>query len=458
MKHINILTLLFACISCFTISAQDIFPDGTPIPDWFRETTPTRIESLGKVYRITDYGVVNDSTILQTEKIQAIIDQAHQAGGGVIVIPQGTFLSGSLFFKPGTHLHLEEQATLKGSDDISHFPLLMTRMEGQTVKYFAALVNADGVDGFTISGKGTIDGNGLRYWRAFWLRRQFNPKCTNMDEMRPRLVYISNSNHVQLSGVRLQNSPFWTTHFYKCTYVKLLGLSITSPASPVKAPSTDAVDIDVCSNFLIKNCYMAVNDDAVALKGGKGPFADKDENNGENRNIIIEDCTYGFCHSALTCGSEAIHNYNILFRRSTVKDAHRLLQLKMRPDTPQHYEFIRLEDISGNTRSMLDVKPWTQFFDLKGEDGIRVSYANDITMRNVKLACATAFDVIESDQYQLSGFTFENLQVEAGKVSAEGTEMIRDLTLKNVTINNQPFTGDRKKSSSATENKKQWEE
>ena len=59
---------------------------------------------------------------------------------------------------------------------------------------------------------------------------------------------------------------------------------------------------------------MSVDDDAVALKGGKGPWADQDkENNGANRNIIIEDCVYGLCHSALTCGSESIHNHNISF-------------------------------------------------------------------------------------------------------------------------------------------------
>jgi polygalacturonase len=105
----------------------------------------------------------------------------------------------------------------------------MTRMEGQTLKYFAALVNADKLDGFTISGKGTIIGNGLRYWKGILLRRTFNPQCTNMDEMRPRLVYISNSKNVQISGVHLKDSPFWTTHLYKCERVKMLDLRITSP-------------------------------------------------------------------------------------------------------------------------------------------------------------------------------------------------------------------------------------
>ena len=80
---------------------------------------------------------------------------------------------------------------------------------------------------------------------------------------------------------------------------------------------------------------MSVNDDAVALKGGKGPWADKDANNGENYDIIIEDCTYGFCHSAFTCGSESILSRNVIVRRCKVDRARALLTLKMRPDTPQ---------------------------------------------------------------------------------------------------------------------------
>ncbi len=311
----------------------------------------------------------------------------------------------------------------------------MTRREGQTLKYFAALVNADGLHGITISGEGTIDGNGLRYWKAFWLRREFNPQCTNMDEMRPRLVYISNSKNIRLSGVTLKNSPFWTSHFYKCKKIKLLNLTILSPKEPVKAPSTDAVDIDACSDVLIKGCYMSVNDDAVALKGGKGPTADKDENNGENRNIIIEDCTYGFCHSALTCGSESIHNRNIIFRRSTVNEAKRLLWLKMRPDTPQNYEYIRVEEISGKVDNFIYIKPWTQFFDLKGQPDMLMSYAGHITMRNIKADCSTFFNVRKSDQYKLSDFIFENLDIKVADLPAFDKDHVNNFTIRNVNIN-----------------------
>ena len=435
MKSIlSSLILISIILVSNTAKAQDLFPDGTPIPEWFRDTTPTDISTLGKPYTITDYGVSSDSTLVQTKAIQAVIDTAFENGGGVIIIPKGTFLSGALFFKQGTHLYLEQDGVLKGSDDISDFPVLMTRIEGESVDYFPALVNADGIDGFTISGKGTLDGNGLRYWKAFWLRRAWNPDCTNKDEMRPRLVYISNCKNVQISDIKLKNSPFWTTHYYKSEYIKLLNLHITSPKEPVKAPSTDAVDIDACQNMLIKNCYMAVNDDAVALKGGKGPHADEDPNNGENRNIIIEDNTYGFCHSALTCGSESIHNYNIIFRRSTVDTAHRIFWLKMRPDTPQHYEYITIEDIKGSVRSMVLIKPWTQFFNLKGEKDMITSMANNITMKNIKLDCEMGFNIEASDQYELSKFTFENIKLNTQNAMLDNTESIKQLTLEKVEV------------------------
>lgn len=429
MKNI---ILLAAFMACLTASAQETFPDGTPIPEWFNNDAPTDIQALGKQYVITDYGIVNDSTVLQTGKIQAVIDRAASNGGGVIVIPEGTFLSGALFFKPGTHLHLQENATLKGSDDISNFPVVDTRMEGQSLKYFAALVNADKADGFTISGKGTINGNGLRYWKSFWLRREVNPECTNMDELRPRLIYISNSNDVQLSGVRLVNSPFWTTHLYRCQRVKLLSLHIFSPAEPVKAPSTDAIDIDACTDVLVKGCYMSVNDDAVALKGGKGPYADKDPDNGANRNILIEDCTYGFCHSALTCGSEAIHCRNIVLRNCHIDNANRLLWLKMRPDTPQNYEYIRVEGITGNAKSFLYIKPWTQFFDLKGRKDIPLSYGSHVTMQDIDFECDVFFNVEASDQYLLSDFLFKNLRIFVHDNAACDTSIIKNFTFDNV--------------------------
>lgn len=444
--------LLF-CIICASSAfgkkvVKDLWPDGTEIDSWFKQTDAVNLKNLGKKYRITDYGVVNDGRI-HTKELQSLIDKIASEGGGVVVVPEGVYMTGAVFFKQGVHLHIMQGGVLMGSNDCSDYPILTTRIEGETCKYYSAMINADKIDGFTISGKGAIDGNGYTFWKHFWERRDWNRKCTNKDEQRPRLVYISNCKNVQIEGVNLQNSPFWTTHIYNSENVKLLNLHIYSPAKPVKAPSTDAIDLDVVKNILVKGCYMSVNDDAVAIKGGKGPYADafrtkyegvdlskfpEMEGDGENRNIIIEDCEYGFCHGCLTLGSESVFNHNIILRRIKVSEANNLLWLKMRPDTPQRYEYITVEDIEGYGKNFILVAPWTQFYDLKGRETTPMSYSDHITMRNIKFDCNVFFNVNQQEsQYHLSNFTFENLDIKANKKELH-EEYVENFTIKNINV------------------------
>jgi len=415
------------------IMQKEFFPDGTPVDAWFYDTRVPALEELGKQYVLTQYDIFDDGKV-HTREIQHLIDLAAKRGGGVIVVPAGTYLTGSLFFKQGVNLYVSEGGTLKGSDDVSDYRVCETRIEGETCLYFAALINADGVDGFTMCGPGVIDGNGLKSWKAFWLRREWNPKCTNKDEQRPRLVYISNSQNVLVADLHLQNAHFWTNHIYRSHHVKYLNCHIFSPVKPVKAPSTDAIDIDACSDFLIKNCYMEVNDDSVVLKGGKGPWADTAPENGANERIIVEDCTYGFCHGCLTCGSESVHNRNIIIRRLHVSDGANFLWLKMRPDTPQLYEYITVEDVTAKVMNFITIKPWTQFFDLKGRTDIPKSRGEHITMRNCVCECNTYFNVEpQEEQYLLSDFTFDNLRITANNDNfAEG--IVENMVVKNVQV------------------------
>ena len=420
---------------------QELWPDGTPIPEWFSDTSRVDISTLGKRYVVTDYGVSNYSEQVQTEKLQAVIDLCAKEGGGVVVIPRGFVVSGSLFFKQGTHLCIEENGELRGSDRIRDFQLLKTRMEGQTIDYFAALVNADGVDGFTITGPGTINGNGQPYWEEFWIRRKFNKNCTNLEALRPRDVYISNSRNVTVQDVRIINSPFWTNHLYKCENVRYLGCYIFAPSDNVTpvdpkrgAPSSDAIDIDVCRNVLVAGCYMSVCDDAVVLKGGKGTWADKDPDNGPCENIMVTDCTYGRVHGCLTLGSESLHDKNVVLRRCKVSKANRVLWLKMRPDTPQHYEFVRVEDMTGDCTSFLVVRPWTQFFKPEQRDDMPLSQCNDIIISNIRMDCRNFFDVGTSDKYRMVDFTFENINVKDEKCAFDA-KLIENCAVRNVVIN-----------------------
>lgn len=424
-----------------TQAPKDIFPDGSIVPEWFHDSTPVDVASLGKQYRLTDYRIFADGA-LHTAEIQALIDKVAADGGGVIVVPSGTFMTGGLHFKQGTHLHLEKGATLMGSDFIGDYPLGMTRIEGETCIYFGALINADGLDGFTITGEGTIDGNGLHYHQAFWLRRRWNPACTNKDEQRPRLIYVSNCKNVQIEGVNLQNSPFWTTHVYNSENVKLLNLHVNSFGKPAEAagPSTDAIDLDVVKNVLVKGCYMSVNDDAIAMKGGKGPWADDPEKtpgNGGNYNVIIEDCSFGEAtHSCLTLGSESILDHNIVMRNCTANCPEGILfRLKMRGDTPQQYEYTTIENCNGRAKYFFYVQPWTQFFDLKGRQDPPMSYGDHIVMRNCSIECDAFYNVSRNDdQYKLTNFTFENLEIKAAKPEFH-PEYVEKFTVNKVTVN-----------------------
>ena len=143
----------------------EYFPDGTPIDDWFYDIGMPELEELGRPYVLTEYGIWDDGKVY-TKEIQKVIDLAAEEGGGVLVVPPGTYLTGALYFKQGVNLYVSAGATLKGSDDISDYDLAETRIEGETCLYFTALINADGLNGFTMCGPGTIDGNGLKTWKA----------------------------------------------------------------------------------------------------------------------------------------------------------------------------------------------------------------------------------------------------------------------------------------------------
>ncbi|MBD5202122.1 MAG: exopolygalacturonase [Bacteroides sp.] len=427
--------LAFAAASA--LSAQyTTFPDGSAVDPWFNDTSAPSLESLGKQYVITDHGVTaSDSTILQTAAIQSVIDLAATNGGGVIVVPEGTFLTGSLFFRPGTHLHLQPGSKIKGSDAITHYEIVKTRLEGQTLDYFAALINADGVDGFTITGEGTIDGNGHRFYDEFWLRRRVNRKCTNLEALRPRMLYVSNSSGVTVQGIHMVNSGFWTNHLYRCDHVKYLGVTILAPTDGYpKGPSTDAIDLDACSDILVSRCYMNVNDDGVCLKGGKGTYVDTIPANGPVERVIVDRCHFGKTNAGITFGSEAWNCSNVIMRDCTFDGTYHVLLFKMRPDTPQQYRNVLVDGATGTVRNAVEVQTWTQFFDKVDRDPMPPSGVINVTFRNGRLHCTRNFYKDKAgDFYTLRDFTFTDIIATTPDTTFD-TSHITDCTITNCSV------------------------
>jgi polygalacturonase len=342
-----------------------------------------------------------------------------------------------LFFKPNTKLRLLQGAVLKGSDNINDYPLIPSRMEGRKLDYYAALVNAYNVDKFSITGPGTINGNGARFWKEFWDHRDSMKKAgkesTNLEVHRPRLLFIWGSNNVNITNVKLCNSGFWTTHLYQCNNVLIEGCDIRSPFLPVKAPSTDGVDIDVCKKVTVRNCYISVNDDAICIKGGKGPNAHKLPENGIVEDVLIEDCTIGAAHATLTLGSESIHARNITMRNCKVVNNTPLLKFKMRPDTYQLFENITVENITGKCGTIIEVAPWKQFFDLGGSTERPFGTVRNITMSNIKVQCNRFGDLEGNANDKVSDIIFKNIDATA-KTDGLKTKYPR-IKLKNVLVN-----------------------
>lgn len=428
--------LIAAMTLCAAAAAQaefKTFPDGSPVPGWFNDSKAPRTE--GKRYVITDHGVKQDSTLIQTEAIQGVIDKAAADGGGVIVVPQGVYLSGSLFFKPGTHLHIEKGGKLKGSDAITNYKIVPTRLEGQTINYFAALVNADRCNGFTISGEGTIDGNGHKYYDEFWLRRKVNPKCTNLEALRPRMLYVSNSDDVTVSGIHMVNSGFWTNHLYQCNRIKYLGVTILAPTEGYpKGPSTDAIDLDACQDVLISGCHMNVNDDGVCLKGGKGTWVDTIPGNGPTGRVIVDRCRFGKTNAGVTFGSEAWDCSNVIMKDCEFDGTYHVLLFKMRPDTPQQYRNVWVEGARGTVRNAVEVQTWTQFFNKTDRDPMPMSIVDNVTFINARLDCTKNFyKDKKTPDYELSNFTFTDIVATAPDNSFD-TSNVDNFTVKNVTV------------------------
>jgi len=398
------------------------------------DTTPTNQLS------ITAAGAVGDGTTLNTSHFQAAVDQLAGKGGGTLIVPKGVFLSGAIFLKPGVNLRLDDGAVILGSTNKSDYPKTKTRVEGHFEEWLPALINADHCDHLRISGSGTLDGNGRPFYTAFWAARRVNPKVTNLAVERPRLALIQNSEDVQISGVTFKNSGFWNLHLYRCKNTTVEKVRFEVPDG-IKCPSTDGTDIDSCQHITIRGCSYRVDDDCVCLKGSKGPFATDDKDSPPVEHIRVEDCTFERGGGVVTLGSEATLVRDVVVENCRVTGGVNVAVLKLRPDTAQHYEDIHYRNItlSGTTKSILNVAPWRQFFDLKGQPPPK-SIVKNVTLSNIKGSFGSLGQIQGNpDQTEISDITLEDVDVHLANDYFDAS-WIKNFNVHNVTVNGKPFS------------------
>ncbi|TAL04424.1 MAG: hypothetical protein EPO07_05140, partial [Verrucomicrobia bacterium] len=202
-----------------------------------------------KLYDVRRFGAKGNGSALDTAAIQNALDECGQAGGGIVQLPPGTYFSKPIFLRSNTTLQLDAGATLQATDDPNDFA------NPDRPGAVLAFVNASGLNAVAITGKGTIDGAGARWWapvRAAKKAGQPEPR------RRPRLVIISNCVDVRVEGVTLRDSPTFHLVPVDCENVDIVGVTIRAPGD---APNTDAIDPSACRYVTISNCVLDVGDD-----------------------------------------------------------------------------------------------------------------------------------------------------------------------------------------------------
>ena len=268
--------------------------------------TPAFAQSTGRTFAAADFGAVGDGETINTRPIQAAIDAAAGAGGGTVILSPGVYLSGSLFVKSGVTLMIGRGATVKGLRDIAAYPMVRTRVAGIEMDWPAGLLNVYQQRGAKITGEGLVDGDGKIFWDSYWaMRRDYDPRdlrwAADYDCRRPRLIHIYESDDVEVSGLNLARSGFWTVHVCYSRDVKVADLIVRNNLGG-RGPSTDGIDIDSSERVLVERCDLSVNDDAICIKAGR----DWDGLRVARpcREVRIRDCIVRDALAGMTFGSE----------------------------------------------------------------------------------------------------------------------------------------------------------
>jgi len=384
-----------------------------------------------KRYVITDYGAVDDGKTVNTKAIQSAIDKCAADGGGVLIVPKGTFLTGSVFFKQGVDLLLEKEGVLKGTVEPNDYPQVDTRWEGEEMVWTAALVNFFNMKDMSLTGSGQIDGSGDR-----WMQR-YPRGSRELRIGRPRLIAIQNCKEVKVSDLSLKNQACWGLFILYSENVVVENLIIRAEHNII---SSDGIDVDSSKNVLITGCDIDVNDDCIAIKSGKDE--DGRRVNRPAEDIIVDKCRFRYGHGGVSMGSEMSGGIRNVEIRNCIMDSDNWapIRFKSQPSRGGVVENITYRDIVlQNTRKAFEfnmewrmrppIKPPSdplpvvrnvKIINVSGTTasvgnmhGLKDSPIRNVTFENYKIKAKRGFTIDNVEELDLSGLTIEIEQGEA---------------------------------------------
>jgi polygalacturonase len=293
--------------------------------------------AAGKTCDVRQYGAKGDGTSKDTAAIGKAIE-ACAGSGGTVLLSGGTFVSGPIQLKSNMTLDVEKGATLLGSPDREDYAKT-TFARQPTVMPLVGSLNAENI---TITGGGTIDGNGHVWWE--YVRGVKDAGVLGNDHPRPMGLVFDHSKHIRVHDITVQNAGFWQIVPYYADDLEFRNLRILAPHSP----NTDAIDPFSSSNIIIDHVFSSIGDDNIAIKSGAinspGPDA-------PSKNITITDCTFENGHG-LSIGSEIAGGVqNVHAERIHFKGTDQGIRIKANRDRGNDVSNISFKDID-----MVDVK------------------------------------------------------------------------------------------------------
>jgi polygalacturonase len=292
---------------------------------------------------ITDFGAKSGGQELCTKAFAEAIEAVSKKGGGRVVIPRGTWLTGPITLKSNIELYSEMGALVIFSTNKDLYPLVETNFEGFNTWRCMSPINGRNLENIAITGHGIFDGSG-EAWRAVkkekltesqWKKlvasggivgpngktwypsQQFidGEKLAEMnvprtlktkaefekirDFLRPVMVSLISCKKVLFDGPTFQNSPAWNIHPLMCEDFTFRNMTVRNPWF---SQNGDGIDIESCKNSVIHDSSFDVGDDAICIKSGK----DKDGRDRKmpNENLVVKNCVVFHGHGGVTVGSE----------------------------------------------------------------------------------------------------------------------------------------------------------
>jgi polygalacturonase len=242
----------------------------------------------GPVFTITNYGAVDDPRISSADAFRRAIADCQKAGGGIVRVPAGHFLTGPIDMVDNMTLQVDKGAVVLFETDRTKCPDITSRWEGLTETGPHPLLFANGLHHIAITGPGTFDGQGAAWWATMDMAEHGNARPNRPIRRRPMMVQIKDCRDVRIDGPSFLNSPFWAIHLLYSENIDVGNCRIINPPD---SPNTDALNTDSCRHVLVHDCFADVGDDAFGIKSGR-------DEEGRKMNRPTEDVTYLRCHVA----------------------------------------------------------------------------------------------------------------------------------------------------------------